>query len=505
MKFDFSIGNFRVGFGDKPTSPAQKRSFGNAGAINRLNSDWLMPRTSADAEIKGVLITLRDRARELERTNEYVQRYLDLIDNNVLGNNGIGLQMKITDPSGRLDKIANDIVLKAWQEWCERKFCTASGSMCFRDVEGLALRRPAVDGGILIRLLRGWNNKYNFAIQPLEMDHLDHDYSARLSSGNEIRFGIEFDAWKRVVAFHMFRHHPGDTLPSGVQRERILASDIVHVYWAQRPGQSVGVPWFTCVMQQLEHLGKYQEAELVAARLEACKGYAIENGTPEGWSGEVGANGEPLQEMTPGMGLNLAPGQKYVSIEPTHPNQAFGDFIKSSLRAVAGGLGVNYNSLANDLESVNYSSMRAGKLEEVEEYKNLQGWLIESFHTPIFEAWLEMALISGALRAGNGSALPTTKFAKFNAPDWKPRRWPWVDPLKDLQASVLAVEKGFRSRRSIIAEMGDDIENVFSEQAEDEKLAAEKDLEFPLGANPQQPIEPPTSTKEPAGKIDSTE
>lgn len=506
MKLDFSIGKFRVGFGEQPAQkPSQKRSFGSAGAMNNLNADWLMPRTSADAEIKGGLIILRGRARELERTNEYVQRYLDLIDNNVLGHCGIGLQMKIADPSGKLDKIANDVVLKAWQEWTERKNCTASGSLCFREVESLTLRRAAVDGGILIRLLRGWGNKFNFAIQPLEMDHLDHDYNLKLANGNEIRFGIEFDQWKRIVAFHMFRSHPGDNFNNGRFRERVSAADIVHVYCPTRPGQSIGIPWFTCVMQQLEHLGKYQEAELVAARLEACKGYAIENATPEGWSGETSDNGEQLQEMTPGMGLNLQPGQKYISIEPTHPNQAFGDFIKSSLRAVAGGLGVNYNSLANDLESVNYSSMRAGKLEEIEEYKNLQSWLVESLHTPVFEAWLEMALVSGALRAGNGSALPTGKFDKFNAPDWKPRRWPWVDPLKDLQASVLAVEKGFRSRRSIIAEMGDDIENVFSEQAEDEALAASKDLEFPLGSNPQQPIEQPAASNEPSGKIDSTE
>jgi lambda family phage portal protein len=494
MNFKLELGRAKFSFGNSPKQEL-KRSFAAAN-MTRLNADWLMPQTSADAEIASGLVNLRGRARELERNNEYVQRYLSLIDNNVLGNNGVGLQMKIADPTGTLDKMANQVVLAGWREWTQRKNCTPSGTMCWRDVEGLALRRAACDGGILIQLVRGWQNKFAFAVQPLEMDHLAHEHNVKLSNGNEIKFGIETDPWRRLVAFYLYKQHPGDGMNSGRELMRVPASDILHVYWAERPGQTVGVPWFTCVMQSLEHLGKYREAELVAARLEACKGYAIKQPTPDGFSGQRDSNGEPLQEMSPGMGLLLQPGEEYVAIAPTHPNQAFGDFIKSALRGIAGGLSVNYNSLANDLESVNYSSMRAGKLEEVEEYKNIQSWLIESLHVPVFSAWLEQSLIKGALRMGNGSALPVGKFDKFNAPDWKPRRWPWVDPLKDLQASVLAVEKGFKSRREIISEMGGDVEKVFLEQSEDEALAETYDLEFPLGSNPQQPQETGNDTED---------
>ena len=85
MKFNLQLGKFRFGFGEQPQAV---RSFGGAGVISRLNEDWLLPQTSADAELAPALKNLRFRARELERTNEYVQRYLDLIDNNVLGHCG---------------------------------------------------------------------------------------------------------------------------------------------------------------------------------------------------------------------------------------------------------------------------------------------------------------------------------------------------------------------------------------------------------------------------------
>jgi len=494
MNFNFSIGKLRVNLGDAPAKQLQRGY--TASNMNRLNSDWLMPQTSADAEVLAGLVALRGRARELERNNEYVQRYLSLLDNNVLGHCGVGLQMKISDPSGTLDKLANDVVKKAWDKWSQRAYCTPSGQMCWREVEGMVLRRAACDGGILLRIIRGWDNPFSFSVQPLEIDHLDHTLNLRLTNGGEIRFGIEFDAWRKPVAMHLFKAHPGDNVNNGRQRERVPASDILHIFWSERPGQSAGVPWFTSVMQALEHLGKYREAHLVAARISACAGFAIETTAPDSFSGDIGANGEQLQEMTPGMSMRLNPGEKLNVINPSNPNPNAAGFVKDSLRGIAGGLSIGYNSLANDWADANFSSMRASRLEEVEEWKNVQGWLIESLHIPVFTAWLEMSLIAGSLRMGNGSALPLTKLDKFNAPDWKPRRWPWVDPKADADAAVFLIEKGLKSRRETISEMGGDIEEVFLEQYEDEELADKYELEFPIGLNPQQPMDTETPPKE---------
>ena len=66
----------------------------------------------------------------------------------------------------------------------------------------------------------------------------------------------------------------------------------------------------------------------------------------------------------------------------------------------------------------------------------------------------------------------------MNAPTWKPRRWSWVDPMKDLQANIAAVEAGLKSRRTIIAEGGGDVEDVFDQIALDNTLADEKGLKF---------------------------
>ncbi len=487
MNLSFSIGKRKFSFGSEREAvetplkmPRARRSF-DAATIDRLTADWFGSNSSADTEISSNVRTLRNRSRDLERNNEYAVRYLTLLDNNVLGADGVGAQFKALDKFGNLDKLDNQAIQKGWEEWKKREFCTMSGALCWREVEGLTLRSTARDGGVLIRKINA-PNKFKFSLQMLEIDYLDLDYNARMANGNEVRFGVEFDGWRKPVAFYLLTANPGDVFQAApsTQRIRVAATDIIHTFWHERVGQTVGIPWMAAVMRTLRDLGKYREAEIIAARVSACKGFAITPATPENYSGPEDSDGNVDQSMEPGQGLLLNPGDTFHEIDPTHPNTAFGEFMKGGLRGIAAGLGVNYNSLANDLESVNYSSMRAGKLEEIEEYKAIQSWLIENLHQPVFEAWLESALMAGALTLPGGSPLPMSKFDKFNSVQWKPRRWPWVDPLKDLQAAVLKVEKGFGSRRSIIAEMGGDIEDVFQEQEEDNKLADEHNLDFPI-------------------------
>jgi hypothetical protein len=65
---------------------------------------------------------------------------------------------------------------------------------------------------------------------------------------------------------------------------------------------------------------------------------------------------------------------------------------------------------------------------------------------------------------------------------WIPPRWDWVDPLKDIQAQVLAMEAGITSRRKVVEATGYDIEEVDRENAADAARAT--------GSRPALPHEP---------------
>ena len=70
--------------------------------------------------------------------------------------------------------------------------------------------------------------------------------------------------------------------------------------------------------------------------------------------------------------------------------------------------------------------------------------------------------------------------SRFLEGKWEARGWQWVDPLKDVQASILGIGAGLTSRTACIAEGGGDAEDVFEELAEENKMAEEFDLDFTL-------------------------
>lgn len=467
-----------------------KRMYAAAQAT-RLTEDWTTNLSSADTEVWSSRRKLRARSRQLERDNPFIERYFKLLENNVLGDCGIGLQMKIRDPDkfqgekvvkGKYDTLANQTIEAAWYEWGRKGVCTVDGKTSWTELQRLVLRSVARDGECFIIKEQGGSfNRFKFALKFLEADYLREDYNTTLPGGNIIKMGVEMTPDGYVVGYHFYTRHPYEYgfIGDGQMRfVRIPADRVLHVFRPTRAGQTTGVPWISPAMMTIKQLDGYWEAELVAARSAASKMGFYEKQLPVDYQGQTDAQNNATQEMQPGVIEDLPMGVTFKTHDPQHPVTAFSDFVKSVLRGASSGLGVSYNSLANDLEGVNYSSIRAGLLEERSEWKAVQNWMIECLHEPLFEEWLSTSLLAGALRMPNGSALPAVKFDKFHAPEWKPRRWPWVDPLKDLQAKVMAIEKGLDSRSSTVAEQGGDIESLFADISSDDALADAYGLKF---------------------------
>ena len=77
-------------------------------------------------------------------------------------------------------------------------------------------------------------------------------------------------------------------------------------------------------------------------------------------------------------------------------------------------------------------------------------------------------MLAGALDLPEFVSAP----ARWRAVQWIPPRWDWVDPLKDIQAQVLAIDAGLLSRRKAVEATGYDIEEIDRENAADAERAA---------------------------------
>jgi lambda family phage portal protein len=163
-----------------------------------------------------------------------------------------------------------------------------------------------------------------------------------------------------------------------------------------------------------------------------------------------------------------------VERNPTHPNDAYPDFIKGQLRGASAGAGLSYNAVANDLEGVNYSSIRAGLLEDREQFKYDQELGISSLMNRWYEGWMPMAVLSGRLE------LTVKEMDRARRAHWQPRRWDWVDPVKDVTGKVMEMEAHITPLRRIISEDedGGDIEEILAEMQEDMEMAEEYGIDI---------------------------
>lgn len=444
--------------------PLKKRSYAGANQ-GRLFADFVASSRSADEEIKGALKVLRNRCRDLTRNNPYARRFIGLAKANTVGDRGVTLQVKARNDNGAMDNLGNDQIELAWKKWGKLGSCTVDGRMSWVDAQRLFIENLIRDGEVLVRLVR-YPNQFKFSLEFIESDLLDEEYNVTLPNGNRIRMGVELDSFNRPTAYHLFTAHPGDnsTMWMGKSYNRIPADKMIHAFLPERAMQTRGAPWMSPVISDLKMLNGYREAELVAARVGASKMGFFTSPTGDGFTPDDTDNKVPIMEADPGTFHQLPDGVQFQQFDPTHPTTAFADFEKAILRGIASGLGVSYTSLANDLEGVSYSSIRQGALEDRDQWKIVQDFLIQHFVEPVYRAFL-MSIMENAV-----INIPASRFDKFaEATVFRARGFQWVDPLKEMNASVVGLQNGLLSMQDIANQQGRDVEEIFDQiQAEQE-------------------------------------
>jgi lambda family phage portal protein len=430
---------------------------------------WITQRPSLDAALRGDLRILRSRARQLEEDDDYAKRFLQIVRNNVVGR-GIQLQAQTLTAGGEADAPARAALEEAWAAWGRPGECDVTGKLSWGDVQRLAIVGLARDGEAILRLVPGAPNAARFALQVVPPETLNEEHNRELGGGREIRMGVELDAMKRPVAYHLSTEDPNDAWRRrGIARtERVPAERIVHLFVQFRAWQTRGVPWMHTAQSRLNMLGGYEENEMVASRAASAKmGFYTSEGGDEERADEIDAEGNLIEDARPGHFERLPKGVEFTAFDPQHPTQQFGAFVKAILRGAAAGLGVNYVTLTGDLEAVNYSSIRAGRLEERDEWQVLQDWLVERMHARVFEAWLP----HGLLAAG----LALTDEERYRRVAWQPRGWEWVDPEAEVNAKLKEIGAGLTSRTAVLASRGADFADVLAQ------LKAEQDLAASMG------------------------
>jgi len=416
----------------------------------RRTDGWVASGTSANAEIGPALSRLRERSRDLVRNNPYATKAVEAMVSNLVGT---GIMPRARAGRQRLVKVADGL----WQDFATS--CDADGRTDFSGLQALAVRTMAESGEVLVRLRdRRLEDglPVPLQLQLLEPDHLDTGKSAELPDGGFVLQGVEFDPVGRRRAYWLFPVHPGEVAVFGRGRllsQRVAADRVLHLFDRTRPGQVRGVPWFASAIVKLRDLDEYDDAELVRKKIEACFA-AFVTGDEEAatlGASSIDAEGRRIERFEPGM-IEYLPSGRDVRFATPSSSGGYAEYMRVQLHAIAAGVGLTYELLTGDLSQVNYSSIRAGLIEFRRRMEALQ-WqlLIPGLCQPVWRRFVAVGQATGALQAGVIGA------------EWTAPRFEAVDPLKDIQADILAVRAGLMTLKEAIARQGYDPAQVLAE------------------------------------------
>jgi lambda family phage portal protein len=433
----------------------------DAATRGNRGSSWRAVRGDADAT------ALRDRARlafvarDMVRNTAFALRAQQVISGNVVGD---GIIPKVASKSKARQKEALDIITQHF----DTTKIDANGIQNLYGLQRLAMN-AVVDGGeVLIRRRRRQSRDglpLPFQIEVLEADFLATEKDGELPDGGYIAEGIEYDAIGRRRAYWLYPEHPGSMTRRRVRYEprSVPASEILHVYKQDRPGQQRGVSWFAPVALVMQDMADYQDAQVVRQKIAAC--FAGFRYRLDGESTQS-TEGRRSEQLKPGRIEDLLPGEDIKFSNPP-PADGIKDFAAHVYRSVAAGMGITYEALTGDYSNVNFSSARMGRSEMA---RNISAWqwllMVPQFLNRLAEWTLE------------AMALQYPTLTKGVTITWVPPMRELVDPIREISALVTKIKAGLASRQSVIRELGFDPERVIEEIKRDQELADELGLVF---------------------------
>ncbi len=430
----------------------------------RQTSEWKPTKSSsADADQLPDLQDLRDRSRDLVRNEPLAAGAIAGVVTNVVGT-GLALQSRVDRVALRMDEAQ----ARAWQEntereynlWAESTACDATRTLNIYGLQALVMRSALESGDLFVttpnRPLK--NMPYKLALQLYEADQISNPRLTR--DTDSLAGGVELDALRAPVAYHFRRAHPGAINRVAAQEwdripafgERTGRRQVLHVYEKLRPGQTRGVPYLTPVIETLKMLGRYTEAELMAAVVSGMftvfitserGGIDINDAT--GIGGETGAQASDKDvKLGAGAMVDLNPGEKVEFANPQRPNQAFDGFVLALCRQIGVALELPYEVLLKHF-TASYSASRAALLEAWKFFKKRRAWLAAMLMDPVYELWMDEAVSIGRIAAPGYFSDPIMRRAYLKC-EWIGDGPISLNPVYDIEAAKGRIELGISSR-----------------------------------------------------------
>ncbi len=449
----------------------------DAGAFRDPISGWRGPMLSGRADAARERMVMQRRAGDLAANDWAAGSALQAITMNAVGT---GLVPKAAVPSDMLGISSEDAARVgkemewAWSRWVLE--ADIRGLSHFHDLQLLGLRTMLTHGEMLHLAVmrseaerRAAGSLFSLAIQAVRPQRLQTP--ADLVIDPAVRDGIRFSSCGRPE-FYYIANPPASALDAFTSTEVLTGVDfscipatrahrrlVFHLYRQEEEEQTRGVSAFAPGITLFRNLSDALNYELFSQVIAASFPVFIATETsqmPLSQDGADDEDGERYHEVKPGSvyygGLN----QKPYALESKRPGTNFAPFVEIILRAMAASQGIPYETLAKDYSKTNYSSMRAALNEAWKLYSYYRQWFGRSYCQPIWEMVQEEAWLRGYVRLPEaGPDFYDARELWCNASWVGPARG-FVDPVKEVEAIILALQNRLMTYGEAWAERGGD-------------------------------------------------
>ena len=431
------------------------------------NADSLSPEAAVK---KTVRKALRERARYEVSNNSYARGIINTIANDTIGT-GPHLQM-LTDEDDFNEEV--EALFKNWAReiglreklLTGRKARTESGEVFFVFITNNKLKNP-------IKL----------DIKVVESDQCtDEGDFGSLSLSEDNADGIKYDSAGNPITYRILKEHPGGDLT--VVSENVTptdASQVVHMYRVERPGQPRGVPEISAALPLFAILRRYTLAVLEAAETAANNSYTISTEHNSLDADNIAMDVTPFDvvDMERNMATVLPAGWRATQMKPEQPTDTYPDFKREIINEVARCMSVPFNIAAGNSSSYNYAS---GRLDHQSYFNDIgieQSYQADTILFQTFEKWMAEALRTQVF---TGLKLPRMPLNDIHLA----KMWFWdgheqMDPLRESKAQEVRLKNNVTSLAIEGAKEGHDWKDILRQRGRERRMAEAEGLVEPFG------------------------
>lgn len=443
--------------------------FGGASKTKRSVKNWTAGVNDQDTDIEYDMPILRQRSRDLEINNSIAS---GILNNAALYTVGKGPRLHpqidrellgLTDEDA--EKIEGEIK-RHWNLFAESVECDVERTKTLSQMLFQVFFNEQMSGDIftLITNVDRPGSPFSLKLQTIEADLCQNPGNQQNGKKHEkstglIYDGVEKDPTTKEPLAYWFAGALDQANPKSRKWTRKKAFNdkgrpmVLHYFRQKRPGASRGVPMLAPVMAPLKQLGRYKDAELMAAVIQGMFTVFIKSKTgkdinPIATSDQYTSQTDVDKETAMGYGAivgGLSTDDEIELANPNRPSANYDPFVSAILREIGMCIGQPYEVMMKVYNS-SYSAARAALIDAWRTFEthreDLLCWL-----KPVYAEFFTECVSRGMYTFDTTGFLEDPIIRKA----WLGAVWVWpgrdnIRPDQEVKASKEAIDLGLATR-----------------------------------------------------------